>query len=819
MDRILEKQRKMFELLKERSKNSFILTEMLDSASRIAEFILDEENDFCLVKSKSGCFKTKIINFVLDNLDTQTLVFRFKFFEASTVDDVFLSFFKDLKQYYQHGLISIPKIETHSLVQKISNFFSHTNKKVVIFFDSLENITEKSRPHIVSFIEYLAKLNNIKIIGAVNDTVPIDSSYSVFTIDIPQFSENQIEKMFEHNGTSFSDKELKTLYEDIDGDMNLLFYTASIVKTLNIPLETLYKEYHSKNLNFKNFILQKLTSLVPDKYKKTLQILAVINVGLTEAFLLNYDLITREQLGYFTEKLIISKENGLLFLKPEIKYYVYGLIPHFDKIKLHKFLIDFYNAQLPKTPAKRVLSLSRDTMRAQIAYHSAFLPAEMPKKKQDINASLLTYMSGNTDWKINRSLAEKKPRPQGQRKKLPPPPHETHKEETVESKYKLTKEELALLGIPVDLNKEGANKGTTETVPLPPAEKIYDLNEIILEAKNFENSLEYVDAYEKYLFAYEQKRSKNYEEMLGEILSGLIRCAQKSSNIDSAVLYSNRLIEYYRQKNDKDSANLALLALGNIYKESYKYTAARRIYEGFINNPQDCTNSIIGYSYIALAEIEEDSSNLEKSVLYYQKAFQMASVIDNPAFLAEAYFKYALILDDNAQIEMAKKYYEKCTQIKNENPYLSSAYTNLAEIYKERGNVKDCAINYNSALKIDLENTNYDGIYYICTELAAIFKKRDLEKSLNYTLKALSSAKRLNEKFYIISSYVNAGECYYAMKNYEKAFKAFLLAKNISKKEGVIPDNIDIIEKRLKELNMMLEEEVIKRILESTNAI
>ena len=57
------------------------------------------------------------------------------------------------------------------------------------------------------------------------------------------------------------------------------------------------------------------------------------------------------------------------------------------------------------------------------------------------------------------------------------------------------------------------------------------------------------------------------------------------------------------------------------------------------------------------------------------------------------------------------------------------------------------------------------------------------------------------------------------MKNYEKAFKAFLLAKNISKKEGVIPDNIDIIEKRLKELNMMLEEEVIKRILESTNAI
>ena len=819
MDRILEKQQKMYELLKEKARGNFILTESLDSISRIAEFILDEQNDFCLIKSKSGCFKTEMTNFVLDNTEEKTLVFRFKFFEASTVDDIFLSFFNDLKHYYRLGLISIPKIETHSLVQKISNFFSHTNRNVVVFFDSLENITEKNRPHIVSFIEYLSKLKNIKIIGAVNDSVPINADTQVFTIDIPPFSENQTEKLFEYNGISYSRKEVRTLYEDIDGDINFVFYTSSIAKTLNISIERLYSEYKSKNLSFKNFILQKLTSLVPDKYKKTLQLLAVINTGLTEEFLLNYGLITKEQLGYFIEKLIISKENGLLFLKPEIKHYVYGIIPHFDKIKLHKFLLDFYNAELPQKPAKRLLPLSRETMRSQIAYHSALLPAEMPKKKQDINASLLTYMSGNTDWKINRSLAAKKPRIPLPRKNHPEKPPEIHKEETVESKYKLTQEELALLGIPVDLNKEGANRGSQEQVQQAPVEKIIDLKEIVDEAKTLEHEHEYVEAYEKYLLAYENKRSRNYQELLGEILSGLINCAQKNSNIDSAILYSNRLIEYYRQQNDKDSANLALLALGKIYKESYKYTAARRIYEGFIQNPDSCSNSIIGYSYIALAEIEEDSSNLEKSVLYYQKAFQMASVIHNSAFLAEAYFKYALILDDNAQLEMAKKYYEKCTEIKEENPYLSSAYTNLAEIYKERGNVKECAMNYNSALKIDLENTNYDGIYYICTELAAIFKKRDLEKSLNYTLKALSCAKRLNEKFYIISSYTKAGECYYEMKNFEKSFKAFILAKKISEKEGIIPDNIDIIEKRTKELNMMLEDDVIKRILETTNAI
>ena len=95
MDRILEKQQKMYELLKAKAQGNFILTESLDSISRIAEFILDEQNDFCLIKSKSGCFKTEMTNFVLDNAEEKTLVFRFKFFEASTVDDIFLSFFND----------------------------------------------------------------------------------------------------------------------------------------------------------------------------------------------------------------------------------------------------------------------------------------------------------------------------------------------------------------------------------------------------------------------------------------------------------------------------------------------------------------------------------------------------------------------------------------------------------------------------------------------------------------------------------------------------------------------------------------------------
>lgn len=812
MDRIEEKRKNLYTLLEQKSKGNFFLSENLASVEKIVNFIFDERTDFCLVKSKSGCFKTEIINFVLDSIPQEkTLVFRFKFFEASSVDDIFLSFFNDLKRFYRQGLISVPKIESHSLVQKISNFFSHTSKKVIIFFDSLENITDGQ--NILNFLQYLSRLNNIKIIAASSGDITPDVNFS--TIEIEPFSIEQIQKMFDFEEIGYTEKDIEGLYEETGGEMSFVFYIASIAKTLNISLDKIHSEYKSKNLGFKNFILQKLTSLVPDKYKKTLQILALINTGLSEEFLLGNNLITKEQLSYFIEKRIISKENGFLFLKPELKNYVYNVTPHFDKIKLHKFLLDFYNAELPKKPAKRVLPVSRATMRNQIAYHGSSLPPEMPKNKQDINASLLTYMSGNTDWKINRSLAaDKKSRPVRERKRP-----ELRKPESVESKYKLTKEELALLGVPVDLNKEGANRGTAFVAAAPVRVETADINKLLQTAKTLEEEHDYVEAYRKYLEAYDEKNAADYEKYQKDILNGLIFNALKNDNSDSAVLYSNKLIEYYREKNDVENANIALLSLGKIYKDSYKYTPARRIYEGFLNNPGDCSKSIVGYSLIALAEIEEDSANLEKSVLYYQKAFQMASTIDNPAFLAEAYFKYALILDDNAQIEMAKKYYLKCTEIKEKNPYLSSAYTNIAEIFKETGQIKECAQNYNNALKIDLENQNYDGIYYICTNLAEIFRKRDLEKSLNYSLKALSAAKRLNEDFYIISSYEKAAECYFGMQNYEKALKALLFAEKIITVKDIKYENIDTIEKRIKELKMLLEDDVVEKITESTNAV
>ena len=61
--------------------------------------------------------------------------------------------------------------------------------------------------------------------------------------------------------------------------------------------------------------------------------------------------------------------------------------------------------------------------------------------------------------------------------------------------------------------------------------------------------------------------------------------------------------------------------------------------------------------------------------------------------------------------------------------------------------------------------------------------------------------------------------CYFEMKNYEKALKAFVLAEKTAEKEGFKPENEDFTSQRIKELKMLLEDDVVQKILESTNGI
>ena len=72
-----------------------------DHLDRLSNFYSSADAGVCFVEGKSGASKTKFVEESLNTLKDKDdlLVFRFKCFDATTLDDIFLSFFEDLKKY------------------------------------------------------------------------------------------------------------------------------------------------------------------------------------------------------------------------------------------------------------------------------------------------------------------------------------------------------------------------------------------------------------------------------------------------------------------------------------------------------------------------------------------------------------------------------------------------------------------------------------------------------------------------------------------------------------------------------------------------
>ena len=65
-----------------------------DKLSALTDFLTTDDCGVCLLEGQAGSFKTELVNKALSAAKSSMLVFRFKCFEASTLDDIYLAFLK-----------------------------------------------------------------------------------------------------------------------------------------------------------------------------------------------------------------------------------------------------------------------------------------------------------------------------------------------------------------------------------------------------------------------------------------------------------------------------------------------------------------------------------------------------------------------------------------------------------------------------------------------------------------------------------------------------------------------------------------------------
>ena len=781
---------------------SFLQPEQIDS---LAEFCQKPHNGICFIEGKSGYFKTQLVKAASLLLPDNFLVFKIKCFESTTLDDIFLTFFEELKKYSHQKKISFTKIETNSISQRINKYLSHINLPSVIVFDSMQNvfnnINQEDKDEILRFISHLNSMNKFKIILVstffpVNTKQLLDINNYTAQLDITMqpLSKEQTKMYFEQEGINSAEEETDLFYEKSNGNPSYTEIAANIITTLNISLQSLMQDFEQKKLSFEDFLLQKLTTFVPENVKKALCTFSFFNGGLSSDFLTEKGFFTKDNIDYMLEKGLLSNEYGFIYIKDYFKKYLQKTVEHFEKIKIHALWRDFYSSQLPLKPADRAVLISRNTMRAQIEYHGSFVIKQRPQDSGTQDVSLMSYLNSNMiDWNFPKTnIDEEQESETLDTKNRPKPPKSIEQKNENKKrfeKYELTKDEIALLSAPIDMRKkqeEQAREHIYRTFEQKEEEKRQSqkrLEDMISLAKTFAETHNYETAASIYLEAKEMKSDENYNELLPEIVENLAICCKKMNKTTEAIDYYNQLIDIYTHQNNIEKVNEIRLEIAQIYKEIYKINHARTIYENFVSQNPPVSDRILLCSYIELAQIEDDLSNTEKAIEYYKKAFAISPQYEKDESvsekIAEAYFKYALILDDYRKTHSALDYYQKCTRTaKKPSVYLSSSYTNIGEILKETGNLDKAAEYYKLALKTDFEQSNYEGIYYICKRIAGVYEKTKPQSVLNWLLKALSAAKRTKDAIYISAAYNEVGEYYSKTNNIQKSQKAYELAKS-----------------------------------------
>ena len=644
------------------------------------------------------------------------------------------------------------------------------------------------------------------------------------------------EKYLKQKKISFSSSQLDDLYKHTRGYYFYTSLTTSILKYKNYEVKDFMENFKLSFLSFNKFLEKEILDIIPAISVQFFWLLCIMRHGVTSQILKQMHYYNEENIDFLTKNLLLVQSNGLIFVHDYFREQMDIAIPENVSQKLHKFIIDFYESQLPLKPLERGILLSRQTIRNEIEYHTLFLP----KKVGEINTNAYKAMAKGLEFDLSRIKQGKDTQQQQidikENSQTPQPvyPREQEKKpdyiSTVSPNvsnvdinlndlpFKLTEDELKMLGntstgknvsermqssINFDIKREDGE------VPISQEQQEEEFKETLAyclqvahdEAQKYNFKLA-CDWYKKALTF---NKDENYINELPVIYTKMAYAYHKLNEIDNSLKYYNLAREFYNQIGEVVKENYIKLNIANVYYETYKFDLAKNTLLEIIatkDNPHILTTK----AYIALANIEDSLSNGNLAFDYYKKALELSNTTMDVETLSELYFKYALSSDDRNDITTAIEYYEKCININRDpkvNKFLSSAYSNIATLYLEKRDNAIAVKNFLQAYQIDEANENYDGIYFSATKLAQIMQRKLPDKAIFYFKKAKQCAEKLNDIFYMASSLLALGDFYYGQKQDALALEEYFTALDLVKND-FSKDNISKIEMRINDIKFRI---------------
>ncbi|MDD3237304.1 MAG: tetratricopeptide repeat protein [Candidatus Gastranaerophilales bacterium] len=811
-------------------EDKFLLENNIEVLSDLFDFLGSDEKIFVL-NGFMGSGKTTLINYLKEALKNDVLVFKMNYFAATNLDDLLLGLFADFANYHSEHKIQLPKIVTPIFTEKIHAFIKAVDAPMLFILDSFDNtvVLSENQKNILDFIKYLSKIEKIKIIIASRsfDVEDIDGGIAVNYSMTKLLNNEKFENLLVQNKLNENSFYVEQAFKYTKGHYLYASMMVNIMSLLHITLSDLLNEFSKRNKQFNEFLVFKILDLVPDRFLKLLCFLSLIRHGVEDKFIIEQNFATKEDIDYLKSRMILTSENNFVYLKDYVKNEILKNTDEDVRIKIHSYLSELYDSQLPKKPSERELVISRGTMRDEIEYHNQQVQKlnktaqnKAEKNADNVNFNYLNYLNtSGYDKPIENIVISKKVEPKKIEKSVKP-------EKT--RRFELSNDELALLNtrtyeedeiiksvndkMPLQNYLEQKSKNEKEVIPSH-KESLEDWIQI---AQSAEEQFDYTSAILSYKKALEMKTDSMFDIKKPLIVTKLAICYKKAQNKEKALQHFEEVYQIY-QTTEPIKANSILLSIAQIYNESYKFSDAQRIYEKIISSKTKNPPELMVRALLDLSELSDNNSNSQQALAYCQKALIEAEKTDDAKLISEAYFKYALSMDDSGKLDVAAKYYAKCINTLEDsstNEFLSSAYSNLASILSEQNDTEKAIKYYELSIEVDKIQNNYEGLYFGYSKLAHIFQIKNPQKSLDFMVKSLSAARRLDDKFFAASAYLDLGDFYYNRKINEKALKAYLAAKQLITKQPN-EENMQRVKARIDDLRFKLGAEKYIEIIDS----
>ena len=291
--------------------------------------------------------------------------------KSSTMcDDILLSFIETLQKTPDSKKIFTPKIE--NFTKTFNRYIGINDYPIVLFINAFENIQEKNLKLILDFLVTTLNYKKVKLIITSttfdSNLLPANINYS--KIISKPLAKNVFAELVTSKFADANESQIEALYKLTRG---YYYYTTLSCNIIDNSKTTL-KDYLSKsNLSgkiFDKYLCDQAISILPIPIRNFFWFLLLMRHGISYDALSVLDLYDEISVKHLLKNGYIYENAGRIFVCDFFHSPVEILIPIKIKQKLHKYFVEVYKNQLFEKPENRVLKLSRQTLNAEIIYHS-----------------------------------------------------------------------------------------------------------------------------------------------------------------------------------------------------------------------------------------------------------------------------------------------------------------------------------------------------------------------------------------------------------------------------------------------------------------